>query len=500
MPQQGYYPPQQHMQYGHVDPRFASGQGQAAGGPVPTAQWRHMQQAAASGGSMDQALLNAATMADRGGAVGGMRQHQAYLSQPGRAAPPLPVELHPLTKWDLKVLAGAADPAMKPPPGCVSIRQTKQTGHPVTRCAKAFGLSEYGLWCAACRRHQEKLVAAEGGEAGSAAYAEDAAYDSEPAPAPTMVASVVRTPKLEPRVVQPKQAPTVAPPQVDDDYRGESDRDDDETADDEDVGPSQGQSAADADSSGVDSKGNKLPPGRRRKHVCTAACNHVCATEGCYETLTAAAARSRYIRCAKCRRNGFKTVVNVVRKRGAEDDAAEFDSGGNDADQDQEIDEVISRRKRHATGKGKGIRADASAAPAEGLFRLKAASPELTVSQKGRVRMPAKIYSPSQSPAVQQPPNRFSFDVDQNSTLLETPKRKARELSKGSPRLGGLWSPRSADSPIFDEDESMFVAFPTHLLSHLRHPLSPGATPIATFLVVFFFFFFSASRVWTTEF
>jgi hypothetical protein len=362
---------------------------------------------------------------------------------------------------------------MKPPPGCVSIRQTKQTGHPVTRCAKAFGLSEYGLWCAACRRHQEKLVAAEGGEAGSAAYAEDAAYDSEPAPAPTMVASAVRTPKIEPRVVQPKQEPTVAPPQVDDDYRGESDRDDDETADDEDVGPSQGQSAADADGSGVDSKGNKLPPGRRRKHVCTAACNHVCATEGCYETLTAAAARSRYIRCAKCRRNGFKTVVNVVRKRGAEDDPAEFDSGGNDADQDQEIDEVISRRKRHATGKGKGIRADASAAPAEGLFRLKAASPELTVSQKGRVRMPAKIYSPSQSPAVQQPPNRFSFDVDQNSTLLETPKRKARELSKGSPRLGGLWSPRSADSPIFDEDESMFVAFPNAPSFALAPPSFP---------------------------
>jgi hypothetical protein len=46
----------------------------------------------------------------------------------------------------------------------------------------------------------------------------------------------------------------------------------------------------------------KLAPGRRRQHVCTADCSHVCATEGCSETLTLAAARSRYTRCPNCRR------------------------------------------------------------------------------------------------------------------------------------------------------------------------------------------------------
>eukprot|EP00039_Didymoeca_costata_P020493 m.341430 g.341430 ORF g.341430 m.341430 type:complete len:1703 (+) comp20106_c0_seq1:375-5483(+) len=52
----------------------------------------------------------------------------------------------------------------------------------------------------------------------------------------------------------------------------------------------------------------KLPPGRRRKHICTPDCNHVCVTPGCNEMLTAAAARSRYVRCARCRKLGLSVV------------------------------------------------------------------------------------------------------------------------------------------------------------------------------------------------
>ncbi len=48
------------------------------------------------------------------------------------------------------------------------------------------------------------------------------------------------------------------------------------------------------DSGSGDSNSNTSSAHRRRKHECTDTCHHVCATPGCNEQLTPAAARSRW--------------------------------------------------------------------------------------------------------------------------------------------------------------------------------------------------------------
>mmetsp|Transcript_31503 Transcript_31503/g.94640 ORF Transcript_31503/g.94640 Transcript_31503/m.94640 type:complete len:1713 (-) Transcript_31503:384-5522(-) len=444
-----YYPA-----YAPMDPRayaaaaHAAAQAQSVGGhPVPPHQWRPVAMPR-PGPAMDPALLSAVAMSATAGNPAAAAAHhaaaaqaQAQAAQPPprihpqyginvvappsqqkpRGPPPAPVELYPLSQSDLTILRGAPDPATMPPVGCVGIQHAKQTGMAAVRCSKAFGVANFTRWCEACRRAFESKR--------SAPLADETDDEIEEETV------VVASPSKRLKAVSAEEA---------------ADSRDEDTEGAEDGYGSGSAAAADTDS-------GKLLPGRRRKHVCTDACNHICATEGCFETLTAAAARSRYIRCAKCRRNGIKSLT--VKR--LQNDTADVDSGGNEAD--HEIEEVISRRKK-AKGKGKGPRTEiaatqaaaARAAQSRAHVRPKATSPELTVSQKGRVRMPAKIYSPSHSPMVAVPPNRFSFDVDQDSTLLETPKRTKRELQKGSPRLGGMWSPRSIDSPTLEDDESVY--------------------------------------------
>ena len=120
------------------------------------------------------------------------------------------------------------------------------------------------------------------------------------------------------------------------------------------------------------------------------------------------------------------------------------DEAGNEADRDDEdFDDVSTKKSRDV--KRYYSRAQQSI------------SPELTVSKKGRVRIPAKIFSPSGSPLMRKPSSsgdRFSFDVDVDSDgNVCTPKRSKHELVKGSPRLAKgapVWSPRS---PIGEESE-----------------------------------------------
>lgn len=168
----------------------------------------------------------------------------------------------------------------------------------------------------------------------------------------------------------------------------------------------------------------------------------VCATPGCHEVVQKSG-RSRFTRCAKCRRSGEGSVsedgtYDSERSNydSALSDVSRVDIEGNDADHDDE-DELKPRRdKQH--------------------HPMKSRSPDLTVSRKGRVRVPTKVFSPSGSPMIRRvPDNRFNFDVDVDSdgNIQTTPKRSKHELMRGSPRLARgvpVWSPRS---PIGEESE-----------------------------------------------
>lgn len=161
----------------------------------------------------------------------------------------------------------------------------------------------------------------------------------------------------------------------------------------------------------------------------------VCISVGCGKLLPWCAVRARYVRCADCRHHS----------KPLENDASD------------QLVQVVGDlpRKRPAPLRLASTYVSSSTPPTPTPPQL---SDNPSVSRQGRVRMPARIFSPVQSPGLNRS-RRFTFDVDEFGNVLEA-RRPKHELYKGSPRIAKVFSPRpdsAGDELIVAEGEKMYT-------------------------------------------
>lgn len=204
----------------------------------------------------------------------------------------------------------------------------------------------------------------------------------------------------------------------------------------------------------VDSDGgssDKLPPGRRRKHVCTPNCHHVCATVGCNEMLTAAAARSRYIRCARCRKLGPAAAAAIA--------APDSSAGGSDMS-DVELKAEPSETSPSRKGKPAplvGNFDDASDSADELGDNFGYPEPRHSISSKGRIRVPARVFSPASGGQIVRQGQTFGYTDEDGKPIEPPPRRPSSQLTRGSPRIAKVFSPLPNDDDEGDDDDLTYT-------------------------------------------
>lgn len=186
--------------------------------------------------------------------------------------------------------------------------------------------------------------------------------------------------------------------------------------------------------------------GRRRLHFCNASCNHVCVTPGCGEKLTAAAARSRYVRCSRCRK-----------LKDGPADAGEHRPGRMGGERRRRTSSS-SRLSQSQSASGKSSASSAGRAQPGPLPGFGPSSPGATALAAGH--RPRERRSRSASFDGERPGFTWGNASSEDSSPLRSPnpRRSSRhELYRGSPRImhrrGSMVRPPSAD--LFDEDVDM---------------------------------------------